>query len=125
VNGNIDDDGKGLWIVALADDADAGDNLDRGAILDHVTARYQRTKLSANQLRDNLGAFLDALDDVVERIPDALGGFGVDSVTLSAEINAKGTVSLVGTGGEVGAKGGISITLKRRPVAVAASPSGD
>jgi hypothetical protein len=51
----------------------------------------------------------------VQRIPAALGGFGVDTVALSAEINAKGTVSLVGTGGEIGAKGGITITLKRHP----------
>jgi hypothetical protein len=106
-------DEGGIWVLALADETDEDD--DRGAVLDRVAARYQRTKLSGKQLRDNLGEFLDSLEEVVQRIPDALGGFSVDTIALSAEINAKGTVSLVGTGGEVGAKGGIAITLKRRP----------
>lgn len=113
MNENAAPDEDGIWVIALADETLEED--DRGAVLDRITAPYRRTKLSAEQLRDNLGEFLESLEKVVERIPAAMGGFGVDTVTLSAEINAKGTVSLVGTGGEVGAKGGITITLKRRP----------
>jgi hypothetical protein len=105
-------DGGEIWVLSLADET--GEDEDRGAVLDRIAGRYQRTRLSAEQLRDNLGGFLDSLEPVVQRIPAVLGGFGVDTVALSAEINAKGTVSLVGTGGEVGAKGGITITLKRR-----------
>jgi hypothetical protein len=114
VNENEVRDDGGIWVLELADEPEALEDEDRGALLDHITTRYQRTKLSAEQLRDNLGEFLDSLEKVVQRIPAAMGGFSVDTVTLSAEINAKGTVSLVGTGGEVGAKGGIAITLKRR-----------
>ena len=106
-------DEGGIWVLALDDGT--SDDGDRGAVLGRIAARYQRTKLSSDQLRDNLGEFLDSLEKVVQRIPGAMGGFSVETVTLSAEISAKGTVSLVGTGGEVGATGGIAITLKRRP----------
>jgi hypothetical protein len=113
MNKNAAREEDGIWIIALADES--VEEEDRGAVLDRITAPYRRTKLSAEQLRDNLGEFLDSLEKVVQRIPAVMGGFGVETVTVSAEINAKGTVSLVGTGGEIGAKGGITITLKRRP----------
>ncbi|MDQ5821107.1 MAG: hypothetical protein M3540_06685 [Actinomycetota bacterium] len=107
--------GGKIWVLALADDTEADEDEDRGAVLDRLTARYQRTKLPSKQLRENLGGFLDSMEEVVGRIPQALGSFSVDKVELSAEISAKGTVSLVGTGGELGATGGITITLVRRP----------
>src|SRR5436305_13373277 len=100
-------DESGIWVLTVAEDAD--EETDRGAILDRITGRVERTKLSTSQLQSNLGEFLDALEEVVQRIPAALGDFSVDTVALSAEISAKGTVSLVGTGGEIGATGGITI----------------
>ena len=44
-----------IWILALADDGDEDE--DRGAVLDRLSARYQRTKIGNDQLRENLGGF--------------------------------------------------------------------
>jgi hypothetical protein len=52
------------------------------------------------------------------------GSLEVEELTLSLEVTAKGSVSLLGTGGELGGTGGISLTLKRRGVAAARATSG-
>jgi hypothetical protein len=46
-------------------------------------------------------------------VPDVLGAYAVESIELSAEVSATGTVSLLGTGGEVSGSGGLTISLKR------------
>jgi hypothetical protein len=96
-----------VWVLGLEDPGDRGFKFGRGEI------RYERGKLTADQLRDRIGAFLDSMRPVVERIPATLGGLEVDTIALKLEITAKGKVSLVGTGGEIGGTGGITLTLSR------------
>jgi len=53
---------------------------------------------------------------VVERVfdhPHALHDLQLDEVQLSVEINAKGEVGILGTGGSVGGSGAIRLTFKR------------
>jgi hypothetical protein len=109
--GSIPTSSDEIWILALA--GDGGEDEDRGAVLDRLSARYQRTKIGSEQLRENLGGFLDSMDDVVRRIPDVLGSFSVEKLEVSLEVSAKGTVSLIGAGGELGGSGGLTITLVR------------
>jgi hypothetical protein len=75
--------------------------------------RYTRVRLSADELKARLGDFLSAMKDVVGDLPDTIGPLRLDTVTLAVEVSAKGTVSLLGTGGELAGKGGITFTLKR------------
>ena len=51
------------------------------------------------------------MDDIVRRIPDVLGSFRVEKLEVSLEVSAKGTVSPIGAGGEIGGSGGLTITL--------------
>jgi hypothetical protein len=75
-----------------------------------------REPVDTDKLRQNLTDFTAKLDRVLGAIPKALGELSLDSITVSVEISAKGTVSLIGIGGaEVAGKGGISFTLKRGP----------
>jgi hypothetical protein len=75
-----------------------------------------RKPLETDQLRQELARFAAKLDTILGAIPDAIGQLSLDTITVSAEISAKGTISLLGVGGgELAGKGGISFTLKRRP----------
>jgi hypothetical protein len=89
------------------------DEADRGLSFRRDTAAYVREEISAEVLKERLTAFLESMRDVIAAVPGVLGEFSLDSVTLSAEISAKGTVSLLGTGGEIAGKGGLSFMLKR------------
>ncbi len=42
-------------------------------------------------------------------------GLQLNEVELSVEINAEGKVSLIGTGGSLGSKGGMTLKFVRRP----------
>lgn len=68
-------------------------------------------------LRDQLAGFLASMSEALTVVPNVLGQFEVDELTLSLDVTAKGSVSLLGTGGELGGSGGLSLTLKRRGAA--------
>jgi hypothetical protein len=76
---------------------------------------YDRQEVKVSTLKERLQHFLAAMQEIVSDAPGKYGQFALDSVTISAEISAQGKVSLLGTGGEAGGKGGISFTLKRLP----------
>jgi hypothetical protein len=69
--------------------------------------------VSAEDLRNRVSSFLDSMGDVVAKLPGGFGDFTMDTVTLTAEVSAKGQVSLLGTGAEVAGKGGITFTFRR------------
>ncbi|HLY06537.1 MAG TPA: hypothetical protein VKR31_12390 [Rhizomicrobium sp.] len=72
-------------------------------------------EVPVDSLTGNLRDFLDKMDSVLASIPPVIGEFGVDTMTIDIEISAEGSVSLLGTGGKVSGKGGISLTLTRNP----------
>ena len=77
--------------------------------------RYGSREIDRDVLRQRLGHFLETMQGVIDGMPARLGEFSVDTVTLTAQINAKGSISLLGSGGQVGASGGLTFTLTRRP----------
>jgi hypothetical protein len=87
---------------------------DRGLsdVLERLGIR--RTHVPVEQLQQNIKGFLDKMRSVVEALPDALGAYRLEEITLSVEVTAKGQVGLLGTGGEVGGKGGLTFALKRK-----------
>jgi len=90
-------------------------DVDRGKVADAIRGIFvHRTDIRADDLAARLKEFLDRMDNVVKEIPENVGTYKIDAVTLSVEVSAKGTVSLVGTGVELGGKGGLTFTLKRR-----------
>ena len=71
-------------------------------------------RVSPEALQSQLLDFLAKMDTVVQKLPAKIGEFGLESVELSVEITAKGSVGLLGTGGELGGSGGLTFTLKRK-----------
>jgi hypothetical protein len=84
-----------------------------------TNAALQYVHIGAVELQTQLTFFLNKMDIVVQKMPAKVGGFFVDSVEISVEITAKGSVGLLGTGGEVGGSGGLKFTLKRNPTSEA------
>jgi len=74
--------------------------------------RLTRTEIDASELRNRLQTFLGAMEQVIGGVSATVGRYHLDTVTLTAEVSAKGTVSLLGTGAEVAGKGGLTFTFK-------------
>jgi hypothetical protein len=74
----------------------------------------KKATVPADQLAENVKTFLAGLQGVLSDPPDTTGSFKVDSITVTAEISAKGTLNILGTGGELAGKGGVQFVFKRK-----------
>jgi hypothetical protein len=88
-----------------------------GLFFNRAEARYQRRKVPLERLGEQFNGFVENMRDVVGRVPESMAGFRIDEIAFTAEVSAKGTVNLLGTGGEIAGNGGITITLRRQPAA--------
>jgi hypothetical protein len=98
-----------VWILGMEDPDD------RGLFFNRAEVRYERAPIPASVLQEKMSAFIASMRNVIGSIPATLGKYDVDSIALKLEISAKGKVSLLGSGGELGGTGGITLTLKRQP----------
>lgn len=90
-----------------------GDNSESGVRTLVQSTMFGKTEIDVEELAKNLKSFLDKIRDVLSAIPVAVGAFKVDTMTVDVEISAEGGISLLGTGGKIGGKGGLSLTFKR------------
>ena len=111
------DQEKGIWIIteetASSDGGKSG--FDTGAnYSDEDKHGRKRSRLSADDLKQNMEEFLEVIEKALEQAEQPKSGMILDEVELSVEVNGKGQVSLFGTGGEVGGKGAIKFKFKRK-----------
>lgn len=78
--------------------------------------QYGTNAVDVDKLQERLTTFLHSMNRIVDSMPVTLGDFRIDSLELSVEVGAKGSVSLLGSGGEVSGSGGIRFVLKRKLV---------
>ncbi|MDQ1678786.1 MAG: hypothetical protein QOF58_5338 [Pseudonocardiales bacterium] len=88
--------------------------VERGLFKKSSELRIGRGEVDSDDLKNRLSAFLESMQGVVNSVPAFLGDFRVDSISIAAEVSAKGSVSLLGAGGEVAGKGGITFNLRRK-----------
>ena len=98
------------------EDTDQG-RTDRLALRRLDEWRAARTEIPAGELQSRLGDFVSSMREVIASLPERAGGFRLNEVTFSAEVSAKGTVSLLGSGGELAGQAGITFTFTRDPEA--------
>jgi hypothetical protein len=65
------------------------------------------------EFRQRVNDFLDSIRHIITDLPDNWGRYELDEITVSAEISAKGHVSLLGSGGELAGKAGLTFTFTR------------
>lgn len=75
--------------------------------------RLVRRTVSVETLENEVESFLAAMERIIGNLSQQVGNYEMNEITVSAEVNASGKVSLFGTGGEVGGKGGLSFKFKR------------
>ncbi len=111
------DQEKSIWIITEETaSSDGGKNaIDTGANYgDEDKNGRKRSRLSADDLKQNMGEFLDVIEEALEKAEKPKSGMVLDEVELSVEVNGKGQVSLFGTGREAGGKGAIKLKFKQK-----------
>ena len=106
-----------ISIFALEDTADG----DRGWIK-RDSAKYERAEIPTTAFSERVGQFLTSMSEVLSKARSDVAGFELHEVTVTAEVSAKGTVSILGCGGEVAGKGAMEFKFVRRTGQVAANP---
>lgn len=82
-----------------------------GDFLRKLVAR--RTEVLPQTFQSKLKIFLASMNTALSGVPPLLGEYKVDEIELSLEVGAEGELSLLGTGGKLTGKSGITLTLKR------------
>jgi hypothetical protein len=77
------------------------------------TGIKQAKPLKVEVLAENINLFIGQMGTVLEKTPEKLGKFNFEELEVYAEITGKGTISLFGTGGEIGATGGLRFVFRR------------
>jgi hypothetical protein len=108
---------KGIWIITDETTVEKGGRSGTDTGADYGSGDRngrKRSRLSADDLKQNMGEFLDVVEEAFEKAEKPKSAMRLEEVELSVEINGKGQVSLLGTGGEAGAKGAIKLKFKRK-----------
>jgi hypothetical protein len=75
-----------------------------------------RKDFGIQQLGQEMGKFLQGIDELFQQAEQQVkngSGMRLDEIEVCVEINGEGQVSLLGSGGKMGAKGGITLRFKR------------
>jgi hypothetical protein len=113
-----------IWIVAeeiteSSNVSGARDSIDTGGgfglkVSEKVTSIFtkKRVPLDAVALKSQMSGLLKVVGDLFNQAEEQTG-MKLSEVQLSVEINAEGQVSLVGNGGKLANKGGITLKFTR------------
>jgi hypothetical protein len=121
----MEGDELGIWVIADVEAWQAspfttgshpGGGLGPGAGQDAKEGFTKRIRVSAGDLKRQIGELLSGLGDVFSQ-PSGESRLMLDAVDLSVEISSEGQVSILGTGNKYAGKGGMRLTLKHRPTA--------
>lgn len=74
--------------------------------------KRDRVSVSADKVKAQMKGMIAIVNDLFDDA-SARTGLQLDEVELSVEINAEGNVSLLGTGGTLGSKGGMTLKFVR------------
>jgi hypothetical protein len=77
--------------------------------------RVGRSEVPVDVFRQRVTEFLDSMRHTISVLPSVCGDYELNEVTVSAEVSAKGQVSLLGSGGELAGKAGLTFTFTRKP----------
>jgi hypothetical protein len=74
------------------------------------------TKIMVDVLSENVNLFISQMNGVLENTPSNISKFQFVEFEITAEVNAKGQIIIVGTGGELGLTAGIKFVFRKLPV---------
>ena len=94
------------------EDSDPG-RTDRWTLKRSEEWRLGRAEVPVDVFQARVTRFLESMRGVIAEVPAAFGKYQLDQVTISAEVSAKGHVSLLGSGGEPVGRPGLTFTFTR------------
>lgn len=100
------------------------DNDERALFRRSQDWRLGRSQVPADVFRQRVTDFLDTLRPVLASLPEGYGAFELNDVTVSAEVSAKGQLSLLGAGGELTGTSSMTFTFTRKSAPPPDSPRG-
>jgi hypothetical protein len=111
---------KGIWIVTdpIEEIEEGKGGADIGADYNAPTSDdrspRQRSYISAEELQQNLGEFIEVVEVSFDRAESSNSKLQLEEIELSIEISGSGKVSLLGIGGDAAAKGAVKLKFKRK-----------
>jgi hypothetical protein len=121
------DERQGLWFLTDVETEETATIVEGGRSGEDVgggfgssaaqTARKsltQRVQVSADELKRQIGNLVAVVGDVFDQARSETG-LRLEQVELSIEISSEGQISILGSGGKLGGKGGIKLSFKRAP----------
>jgi hypothetical protein len=78
-----------------------------------VTRGGGMKQLKVEELALNVNLFIEQMGSILEKTPEKMGDFHFAEFEVSAEITGKGSLAIFGTGGELGATGGLRFVFRR------------
>ncbi|MDJ0580556.1 MAG: hypothetical protein AB4060_05995 [Crocosphaera sp.] len=105
---------KGIWIIRETDDSKTSSA--GGGYYDDSEENSRGNFVSASRLKQNVHDFLEVIQDAFSQAENTTIGIELSELECSIEINGKGQIGILGTGGEAGAKGAIKLKFIRKNV---------
>lgn len=109
-------DGSSMEVASIRvfgiDDTEAG-RVDRSQYKKGDEFRYGRADIPIDVFKRRVETFMAAMGEVIGGVAAKAGDYSLEEVTVSVEVSAKGKLSLLGTGGELAGKGGLTFTFKK------------
>ena len=89
----------------------------RDALIE-LERKQQRVGIKASVLKAQMQEMINVVNDIFDQDPQGLerqsnSGLKLEEITLSVQVNAKGELGILGTGGELGGAGGITMKFAR------------
>jgi hypothetical protein len=75
--------------------------------------RIVEEEFDPTELANNMNRFLENLNVALEQTPNKVGNFEFVELEIYAEVSAKGTFKVLGTGVEAGGNGGLKFVFRR------------
>ena len=101
-----------IWVVTEAG-PDATASRAPASVSGSPQQRHAWSDIASPKLAENMGDVAQHLKTVMDSIGSALGDYDLTQIEVSLVIRADGSVGILGTGGTVGASGGIKLVLRR------------
>ena len=73
------------------------------------------SEVAVSTLQENMRKFLHSLSVILSAPPEDVGGLTLDTVEVSAQIDGKGNIGMIGVGtAEMAVHGGLKLILKKK-----------
>jgi hypothetical protein len=110
----VDQTEESIFIFA-GDDVWSPSSARRGLKESAEAAAGKVSEVAVSTLQENMRKFLHSLSLILSTPPEDVGGLALDTVEVSAQIDGKGNIGMIGVGtAEMAVHGGLKLILKKK-----------